>query len=205
MLISLANLQLTEHTHTHTTVLRLCGFCSGQPRWAGTRRNIHPLTLILVINHPYLLSPYNTIHGILPIPSTCFTFFFHNLSPSFLWSTSWRGTLHFILHTLHCNKIQLYHLWHITNLRFLSILYCTLYKVYITSRNEPKINNCIAWAVNTAMRAQKWTNLVIDWSQLSLYKNTSHATVNNSRKYTAEWHYFNVKTNNFAQNQSLLN
>jgi len=24
---------------------------------------------------------------------------FHNLSPSFLWSTSWPGTLHFILHT----------------------------------------------------------------------------------------------------------
>jgi len=24
--------------------------------------------------------------------------FFHNLSPSFLWSTSWAGTLHFILH-----------------------------------------------------------------------------------------------------------
>jgi len=25
---------------THTTVLRLCGFCLGQPGWAGTRRNI---------------------------------------------------------------------------------------------------------------------------------------------------------------------
>ena len=30
------------HTHTHTTVLWLYGFCPGQPRWAGTRRNIHP-------------------------------------------------------------------------------------------------------------------------------------------------------------------
>jgi len=30
-------------THTHTTVLQLCGICPGQPRWAGTRRNIHPL------------------------------------------------------------------------------------------------------------------------------------------------------------------
>jgi len=39
------------HTHTHTTVLRLYGFCPGQPGWAGTRRNIHPLTLIVVINH----------------------------------------------------------------------------------------------------------------------------------------------------------
>ena len=43
------------HTQ-HTTILRLCGICPGQLRWAGTRRNIHPLTLIVVINHPYLLS-----------------------------------------------------------------------------------------------------------------------------------------------------
>jgi len=30
---------------------------------------------------------------------TCLTVFFHNLSPGPLWSTSWPGTLHFILHT----------------------------------------------------------------------------------------------------------
>jgi len=35
------------HTHTHTTVLRLSGFWMGQTGWAGTRRNIHPLTPIL--------------------------------------------------------------------------------------------------------------------------------------------------------------
>jgi len=85
--------------HTHTTVLRLFGFCPRQPGWASTRRNIHPLTLIVVINHPYLLSPSTMIHGILSVQSSCFTVFFHNLSPSFLWSTSWPGTLHFILHT----------------------------------------------------------------------------------------------------------
>ena len=79
------------HTHTHTTVLWLCGFCPGQPGWAGTRRHIHPLTLIVVINHPYQLSPSTTTHGIFPIQSTYFTVFFHNLSPSFLWSTSWPG------------------------------------------------------------------------------------------------------------------
>ena len=32
-----------QGSHTHTTVLRLCGICPGQPGWAGTRRNIHPL------------------------------------------------------------------------------------------------------------------------------------------------------------------
>jgi len=40
------------HAHTHTTILRLSGFCPGQPRRASTRRNIHPLTHIVVISHP---------------------------------------------------------------------------------------------------------------------------------------------------------
>ena len=69
---------------------------SGTTRWAGTRRNIHSLTPIMVINHPLSAS---SIHGILPVQSTLLTVFFHNPSPSFLWSTSWPGTVHFILHT----------------------------------------------------------------------------------------------------------
>jgi len=39
------------------------------------------------------------IHGILPVQFTCLTVFFHNLSPSFPWSTSWPGILHLIPHT----------------------------------------------------------------------------------------------------------
>jgi len=34
--------------YTHNYLIALC---PGLPRWAGTRRNIHPLTLILVIRH----------------------------------------------------------------------------------------------------------------------------------------------------------
>jgi len=48
---------------------------------------------------PYLFHPPTIIHGILPVQLTCLTVFLHNLSPSFLWSSSWPGTLHFILHT----------------------------------------------------------------------------------------------------------
>jgi len=44
---------VSHNTHTHTTVLQLFGFCLGQPEWAGTRWNIHPLTPIVVIKHPY--------------------------------------------------------------------------------------------------------------------------------------------------------
>jgi len=53
---------------------------SGCPGWAGTRRNIHLLTLIVVISRPYLHSPSTTIHGILLVQSMCSTVFFHNLS-----------------------------------------------------------------------------------------------------------------------------
>ena len=48
---------------------------------------------------PNLLRLSNTIHGILPVKFTRLAIFSHNLSPSFLWSTSWPGTLHFMLHT----------------------------------------------------------------------------------------------------------
>jgi len=54
---------INTHTHTHTTVLRRFGFCPGQPRWAGTRRNIHSLTPIVIIKYLYLLPPSSTIHG----------------------------------------------------------------------------------------------------------------------------------------------
>jgi len=43
---------------------------------------------------PYLLPPSFTTYGILLVQFMCLTVFFHNLSPSFLWS----GILHFILH-----------------------------------------------------------------------------------------------------------
>jgi len=91
------------HTHTHThNHLWLSGFVRDNPGpgWAGTRRNIHPLTPIVVISHPLSDSSIYYDHGILPVQFTCLTFFFHNLSPSFLWSTSWPGTLNFIIHTL---------------------------------------------------------------------------------------------------------
>jgi len=35
---------------SHTSVLWLYGICPGQPGWAGTRKNIQPLTPIVVIN-----------------------------------------------------------------------------------------------------------------------------------------------------------
>jgi len=48
----------------------------------------------------YQLPPFAMIHSILPVQFMCLTVFLHHLFPGHLWSTSWSGTLHFILHTL---------------------------------------------------------------------------------------------------------
>jgi len=72
---------------TTTSVLQLSGCCLGLPGCAGTRRDIHPLTPILIINHP-LLPSSTMIRDIFPVQFTCLTVFLHNLCPSLLWSTS---------------------------------------------------------------------------------------------------------------------
>jgi len=50
---------------------------------------------------PYLLPPSFMIHGILLVQFTCLTVFFHNLSPSCLWSTSWLGLTPSTSHSIH--------------------------------------------------------------------------------------------------------
>jgi len=89
------------HIHTQPFYDSLCTL--SQTIWASRYQQKHSpmLTPIVVINHPYLLPPPNTIHGIISIQITCLVVaaLFHNLSLSFLWSTSWPGLLYFILHT----------------------------------------------------------------------------------------------------------
>jgi len=43
---------LRYYYYTTTTILRLSRLCPGQPEWADTRRSIHALTPIVVVNHP---------------------------------------------------------------------------------------------------------------------------------------------------------
>jgi len=43
---------ILHYYYRTTAVLWLSGFCLGQSGWAGTRRNIHPLTPVMVINYP---------------------------------------------------------------------------------------------------------------------------------------------------------
>ena len=62
------------------------------------KKNIHPITPILIIRHPLSTSLSTTIHTILLGQFTCLTVFFHNLSPGPLWSSSWSGAHYFIPH-----------------------------------------------------------------------------------------------------------
>ena len=57
----------------------------GEPVSEGTFTHSH-LSWSSII--PYLLPPSVMIHDILPVQFMCLTVFLHNLSPSFLWSTS---------------------------------------------------------------------------------------------------------------------
>ena len=72
------------HTHTQPFYGSI-NFVRDNPDELVPEKNIHPLTSI----DPYLLLPSITIHDILPVQYTRQTVFFHNLSPSFLWYTSW--------------------------------------------------------------------------------------------------------------------
>ena len=91
------NIMLTAITTTTTTILQTFVWnYPGElvPEEAFTHSHLSWSLIIL-----YLLPPSTAIHGILPVQFTCLTVFLHNLCPSFLWSTSWSGTLHFVLHT----------------------------------------------------------------------------------------------------------
>ena len=88
------------HTHTHTQPFYgSLDFVRDNPGEMVPEETFTHSHLSWSSIVPYLLHLSNTICGILPVQSTCLKVFFHNLCPSFLWSTSWPGTLHFILHT----------------------------------------------------------------------------------------------------------
>jgi len=76
-----------------TTILRLSVLCPGKPGWAGTRRNIYPLTPIVVINHTLSASsifcdPWHhprsmyVPHSLLPQPLYQFSMVYLGLAPS---------------------------------------------------------------------------------------------------------------------------
>jgi len=138
----LSSLWLHTHTHTHNRFMTLHFVRDnpGGPVPEETFTHSHRLWSSIV---PYLLHPSNTIYGILPVQFTCLTVFFHNLCPSFLWTTSWLiPSTSYSLHSLpnhcllcaaHAHTITTWfavvpRLCHLT-LVSLSVLYLELYPV----------------------------------------------------------------------------
>jgi len=95
-----------KHAHTHTIILRLSGLCLGLPGLAGTRKNIHPLTPIMVINHPLSASsvyydPWHPLYSV-NMPDSLFP---QSLSKfSLVYLLTWHPPLHtqYISSPNHC-------------------------------------------------------------------------------------------------------
>jgi len=106
----------SEHINNNNN--SFTALCPGLPGWAGTRRNIHPLTPILIINYPLssassiyynnsILHPACSIYVLLLVQFTCLKVFLHNLSPRPLSSTGYlclepstSYTIHFFTQSL---------------------------------------------------------------------------------------------------------
>jgi len=82
----------TTTTTTNTTIFTAWND-PGKPVSKETFTHSHLSWSSIIL---YQLPPSTMIHSILPVQFTCLTVF---LPPSPLWSTSWSGTIHFILHT----------------------------------------------------------------------------------------------------------
>ena len=87
-------LAVNEHTHINVSQPFVWDYPGG-PVPEGTFTHSHPSWSSCFLYH---LSPSTMIHSILLVQYTCLTVLFHNLSLGYLWSTSWSGTLYFILH-----------------------------------------------------------------------------------------------------------
>ena len=72
------------------------------------KKHSHILTPILIIKHP-LSTSSTKIHSILLVQFMCLAVLFHNLCPRPLWSSTWSGTLYFILHTSPNHLLSQYH------------------------------------------------------------------------------------------------
>jgi len=88
------------YSRTYYYYNRFTALCMGQPGWAGTRRNIHPLTPC----HDHQSSIITFLHLLRSVAFSVFNLrawqsFLHNLFPCPLWSASLSGILHFIVHT----------------------------------------------------------------------------------------------------------
>jgi len=138
-----------DTTTTTTTILRLSGLCLGQPERAGTRRNIHLLKLIAVINH--LLSGSSIFYD--PRHPPCSIYVPGSLFPQSLSKFSlvypWPGTLHFILHTFLHPIIVFFN-----NIKQLAMIFQLLLSMPVAGCGLVRATGCICKSVSVRMAMQ---------------------------------------------------
>jgi len=66
----------TESGYNNNNNDRFTALCPGLSGWAGTRRNTHPPT-ILIIMQSYQLLPSTAIHSVLPVQIACLAIFLY--------------------------------------------------------------------------------------------------------------------------------
>jgi len=91
-----ARMHTHTHTHSHFMALRILSGTTRVSRYQkkhSPSHNYHGYQTSLSASSIY----YNPWHP--PCSIYVLTVLFHNLSPSFLWSTAWPRTLHFTVHT----------------------------------------------------------------------------------------------------------
>jgi len=113
------------HTTTTTTILRpFVRDYPGEP--VPEETFTHPPSWSS--SSLYQLLPSTKIHSILLVQITCLAIFLHNFSSCPLWSTSWSGAIHLILHTF-LHPIGVFFLQHmpIPSQPVLLYILCTVY------------------------------------------------------------------------------
>jgi len=109
-LIGKVSIHNTHHTHIQPfySSLDFVQNNPGEPVPEETFTHSHPSwSSNIPICFLHLQDPWHPLYSIRALYSL-----FNNLSPCFLWSTSWPGTLHFILHTF-LHPVTVFFLQHV--------------------------------------------------------------------------------------------
>jgi len=132
----------------------------------------------------YLLQPSTTIYCILPVQFMCLTILLHKLSPSSLWSTSWFGTLHFILHTF-LHPFIVFLLQHMPIAPYQCNLFCCSTKIM---SSNPSLSQLITWNSIFYLNATHPSDHPSDHSHLCLLK--CHLILLQTRSHFHATYYF---------------
>jgi len=195
-------------THNLTTIIILQLFLwdyQGEPVPEETFTHLHLSWSSIIL---YLLPPSTTIHSIHPVQFTCLTIFLHNFCPSFIWSTFWSVTLHFILiqgeKHQNCHVHTYIHTWQWHQLDHMQLICSTLQTDHHAS--SPSLIFYGSDALPDAQPAvsKHWRHCMICWfiTNYIFYLNfknqnrTWSVILNKLKDIWFHWQWFMLKSDN---------